>query len=382
MLAEFHKAMPHVLKMVQRPVENKPFFNDVVREWRASGSTKSKEARATAEIFSKYAEAARLAYNKAGGNAGKIPDWGGPQSHDAGLMMKAGDEQWIKEIYAGMDHDRSFGALTTEAEAKEILADSYLTITTGVPATATARERGAFVTGGAPFDPHRVFHFKDADAWIRYAKKYGSGNVVTGLMGHLRSMARKTALMEKLGTNPQRMMEHLIADTRREIRDSKMSGEKKQKELGRLTGLDKDSFVTRAWAVASGDVDRPGSLAVRSTGAPPVRSRAWPSSGCRCQVQFTDLLTYAQAMRWQGRGLLQGYSQALGGLLQGRPPAEVRRIAMLSGVGHEIFLGQIHGGYPGRRCCVRRAVAVVRMPSSSGTARIGGPTISPPASRR
>jgi hypothetical protein len=345
MLAEFHEKLPHVVKMLQRPRDNAPFFYDVVREWRKPGSTKSKEARLTAEIFSKYAEAARLAYNKAGGNAGKIPDWGGPQAHDAGKLIKAGDEQWITDIYAEMDHDRSFGALTTEAEAKEILADSYLTITTGVPATPTARERGAFVGAGGSFDPHRVFHFKDANAWIRYAEKYGRGNVVTGLMDHLKSMARRTALMEKLGTNPPRMMEHLIEDTRREIRDSKMSGEKKQKELGRLTSLNKDSFVSRAWAVASGDVDRPGNLSQARRWSALRQIQSMASLGLSLPSQFSDLLTYAQAMRWQGRGLLQGYADSLGSLLQGRPPAEVRRIAMLMGVGHETFLGEIHAGY-------------------------------------
>src|SRR3546814_2504468 len=46
---------------------------------------------------------------------------------------------------------------------------------------------------------HRELVFKDGDAWMRYDRKYGTGNPFTAIMGHLRGMSQDIASLERFG---------------------------------------------------------------------------------------------------------------------------------------------------------------------------------------
>ncbi len=58
---------------------------------------------------------------------------------------------------------------------------------------------GSFASRRA--DP-RFLVFKDAASWLDYNRSYGTGEVFTSMMKHLRSMARDVGLMQTLGPNP------------------------------------------------------------------------------------------------------------------------------------------------------------------------------------
>lgn len=50
-------------------------------------------------------------------------------------------------------------------------------------------------------DP-RLLQFKDADSWLKYNDRFGSGSIYRLMAGHLDGIARDIALLETLGPNP------------------------------------------------------------------------------------------------------------------------------------------------------------------------------------
>ena len=350
MQQEFHDKLPHIFKLLRKPKEARPFFNDVVREWRKPGSTSNADARQAAEILGKYAEAARLTVNRNGANVGRLDDWGGPQSWDAAEIMKAGKAQWVRDMIVEMDLGRSFGEGIDEADAARILSESYENIVLGRGLRVTAKEKGQ-ATGPAnlarSLEQHRVFHFKDADAYIRVQEKYGRGNVFTGMVDHLQYMARTAANMHAFGPNPQRMVESILEDQRRAIREGGGSEAWKLRELKKLDAdLDEGrGLIGRAFVEIMGNTHAAHSIsgARWASGARGIESMA--KLGGAVFSSFSDMVTMAARLRYQGQSPLAGYAKAFGALLSPWNAEDRRKGALMSGVFSDSILGDIHGRF-------------------------------------
>lgn len=350
MLADLRKELPGIVPMLKRPREAKPLLDDIVREWRQPGSTPNADARKAAEILAKYAEAARIEANRAGANIGKLEGWGGPQSHDEGRLLRAGKDRWVADILVGLDIERSFGQGVDEAEAAQILSETWETIVTGRGLKLTGMEKGERV-GPAnlarSLEKQRVLHFKNADAWIAYNDQYGRGNVFTGMLDHLHGMARTVSNMQVMGPNPQVFLNSILEDQRRQIREGGGTIAQKNK---RLAALDADldaarGVIGRAFAEVMGDTFRPANLTAAKWGAGIRAVESMAKLGGAVISSVTDLVTYAHAMRFQGRGILEGYGEALGALFSGKSAEDRRQIALMLGVGADSMMGDIHARF-------------------------------------
>jgi len=56
---------------------------------------------------------------------------------------------------------------------------------------------------------------------------------------------------------------------------------------------------------------------------------------------FGDIVTLASELKYQGRGAFDGYGEALGGLVRGRPDAERQRILDMVNVGNDVLTGSV-----------------------------------------
>ena len=203
--------------------EEKSFHDNVVREMRAPGSTASEEARGVADIFARYVEQARQRLNAAGADIGSLQGWT-PQAHDPWKLLKGGaqgKEDWITFVAERLDVERSFPDAVGDApRVREILGRVYDSITTGHDGHVSAAERGE-TTGprnlASGMGRHRALHFADADAALAYNERYGQGNIIDGMVRHLNMASRKVALMERLGPNPQAMLESIVAAEQRRL---------------------------------------------------------------------------------------------------------------------------------------------------------------------
>lgn len=350
MLAEFRKELPGMVDVLKRPKQSKGVLDDIVREWRQEGSTRNADARTAAKILAKYAEAARIEANRAGANIGRLEGWGGPQSHDEGKLLRAGKDQWVRDTLAGLDLERSFGDGVDEAEVAQILSETWENIVTGRGLRLTAKENGQRV-GPAnlarSLEKHRVLHFKDADSWLAYNDKYGRGNVFTGMIDHLHGMSRTVSMMQTFGPNPQVMLESVLEDQRRAIREGGGTIAQKNKRLAKLDAdLDAGSGVIgKAFAEVMGDTFRPANLGAAKWGAGVRAVESMAKLGGAVISSVTDLVTYAHAMRFQGRGMLESYAEGIGSLFAGKSAQERRQISLLLGVGADSMLGDIHARY-------------------------------------
>lgn len=350
MLAEFRKELPGMVEVLKRPKQSKGVLDDIVREWRQEGSTKNADAAKAAKILAKYAEAARIEANRAGANIGRLEGWGGPQSHDEALLLRAGKDQWVRDVLPALDLERSFGEGVDEAEAAQILSETWETIVTGQGLRLTAKEKGQRV-GPAnlarSLEKHRVLHFRDADSWLAYNDRYGRGNVFTGMIDHLHGMARTVSMMQTFGPNPQVMLESVLETERRAIREGGGSIQQKQKRLAKLSAdLDKpEGIIGRAFAEVMGDTFRPANLTAAKWGAGIRAVESMAKLGGAVISSVTDLVTYAHAMRFQGRGILESYAEGIGALFAGKSAQERRQISLMLGVGADAMLGDIHARY-------------------------------------
>ncbi|MDR2800879.1 MAG: hypothetical protein LBB52_06400, partial [Desulfovibrio sp.] len=244
---------------------DREFNRNIVREVISPNSTGNATARAVADVFSRHLEKTRLRQNAAGANIGWIEGYL-PQSHDAWKMTAGTNarQKWINNILGRLDVERSFGAVS-EQELTDILSRVYDDITLGKADLAPA-ERGISTTGGREAnrsERHRVLHFKDADSWMAYHERYGRGHVLDGVFRHMDRAARSVALMESLGSNPERMLRSIIAEEIRELREKSAGGEVGKAELKALVDLQaaeglKQGKVMAWWMELTGEANAPG----------------------------------------------------------------------------------------------------------------------------
>jgi hypothetical protein len=197
-------------------VRNRAGLDNIVRELFGQG-TGDAAARETAQAVAAGFEAARTDFNAAGGNIGRLEDFGLPHAHDARRLRAAGFEAWRAAIEPALDWGRirdhatelPFGAggaarktAFLQAIFEDIVSDGW-----------ARRDPGFGVQGRALANrraDHRVLHFAGADAWIAYNQAFGRADPFTTVVTQLSGLARDTALMRVLGPNPAAGLEFAI----------------------------------------------------------------------------------------------------------------------------------------------------------------------------
>lgn len=185
-------------------------LRNVVRE--AFGEdTADEAAKSFARAWGETAESLRQRFNAAGGDIGKLENWGLPQSHNPmalrAFQRKHGRAALIERLRGSLDlermTDREGRPLTGEAldEALNGVVDNILT--DGWISREASRQsfgRGMLANRRAE---ERFLIFKDADTWLAWQKDFGAGDPFNAMMAHVSMMARDIAQLEVLGPNPQ-----------------------------------------------------------------------------------------------------------------------------------------------------------------------------------
>lgn len=184
---------------------NRPLLDDVVRA--GFEENVSEESKALYGAWRTIAEKLRTLYNEAGGRIDWREDWGLPQSHSAEALIRAGFEKWRAFIEPRLNWDAMgqvvAGGRILPEERGDVLRHVFESITQD---GWNSRDLEGGFTGGKSFANRRADHrflvFRNADDWLDYARNYGRGEPFEIMMGHVRSMARDIAIMQRLGPNP------------------------------------------------------------------------------------------------------------------------------------------------------------------------------------
>ena len=224
-------------------------MSEVVKVMRGE-KTSDPRAQQIGQMMMDTAEMIRGLFNKFGGSIAKLDGWGGPQWHNPVAVLKVGMDAWIKYIMPLLNREKMVNQLTgaklSDAELIEGLGVAWKRIVSeghldegkieGVPVG-----RGALWSQHAD---HRFLHFKSADDWMAYAKRFGNPDPWAAYMSWVKTMARDIAAMDKFGPNPdltvKAIQQRLMADamslkpTEVLIREEKALREKRTGQLRTL----------------------------------------------------------------------------------------------------------------------------------------------------
>lgn len=191
-------------------LDNPRMTADVVREvfGNADGSTGNAAATAAAKAWLETIERLRTKFNAAGGDIGKLGYGYLGQAHDAYKVATAGAEKWARFIMDNQLLDRrqyldADGSVLGDAAVLDMLTAAHETIAEhGANKTLPGQFSGPGARANRGSD-HRVLHFKDGDAWMKYMTEFGEGSMYDSMMSHVQAMSRDIALVERMGPNPE-----------------------------------------------------------------------------------------------------------------------------------------------------------------------------------
>jgi hypothetical protein len=202
---------------------------NLIREVFHPGSTGDKDAAQYAKMWKEVTEELRLRFNKAGGGIQKLFDWNLPQYHDPVKINRVSAEEWFNDVSQWIDRDRvaAYQVADGEVRAARTISDKqfrYLMIgkdgeggifahlrTDGVITHKKAESFNPLVRRavGNRHQQHRLLSFKDSEAWMAYADKYGATDYFNSMMGHIELISREIGAMEMFGPNPDTMIKQL-----------------------------------------------------------------------------------------------------------------------------------------------------------------------------
>lgn len=292
----------------------------------------SKEAVAIAKVMQKYQETARIDANRAGAFIRKLPGYVVRQSHDPYKIQRAGFKQWRDEILPLL-HERTFEA---GSDVDGFLLATYNGLVSGVHLKVSTGQPNGFKGPrnlAKKVSAERVLHFKDGVAWNQYNKVYGTGSLREAFLGGLDRSGDSTGMMRRLGTNPESNWNAALDELQLDLKNDPEGLRKFQQDRN---GLLKTRFS---------EIDGTSRMAVNHVGARVASNlRAWQSMaklGGAVISAVTDLPVAASEMRYQGKGMLSSMGTLIGGMIQGRKPAEQREILSTLGVFFDSVRGEV-----------------------------------------
>lgn len=200
-------------------VKNPAQMLNIVKELHGE-ATGDAAAAAFAKGIGEALEDMRLMFNEAGGVIGKLDIWGLPHTHNRRAVTRAKFETWSDDIRGEMnwevitDHltGRPFqeagGPPPSKATQDEFLRSIYDNIAYGEGHKTPTYGRAAGAALYRRAAQSRVLHFKNADGWVKYNQKYGTGDAYRSLMSHVHKMSRDIVALREFGPNPNLGVEY------------------------------------------------------------------------------------------------------------------------------------------------------------------------------
>ncbi|MBD1555004.1 hypothetical protein HAQ04_26730 [Pseudomonas sp. C2L11] len=288
-----------------------------------------------AQTIQKYQEAARIDANRAGASIGKVAGYITRQSHDSEKIAAAGFDKWMRYILPRLDPSTFDGV----SDVGQFLKGVFNGLVSGDHLKAPGDRPANGFKGPASLakrlSQERVLHFKDGIAWHEYNKLYGTGNLREAVLRGLDMAGQNTALMRRLGTNPEANL-NMIVDVLKE--DVRKTGDNQALKNFNTEARGK---IANRFKEVSGQTRIPGSATQARVAA---NVRAWQSLsklGGALLSSFTDLPVAASEFRYQGKSFLGSLGDMAGGLLKGRGSAEQREILASFGVYADSMRGEI-----------------------------------------
>ncbi|ALV72595.1 hypothetical protein [Acinetobacter johnsonii] len=186
----------------------------IVRE-RFNDSTGDPLAKKISDKMGEVFEGMRERFNRAGGDIGKLDDWGLPQTHNLEKIVKAGKQEWVQKAEGLIDTSKYVhedGTYYSQQDIRDLLEYSFDTLSSN-GANKTEIGRQSFGGNSKVTSRHsesRVLHFKDAESWMEYQSEFGGMPFVDLIEAHVNGLSKDIAMVENLGSSPKNSMRILM----------------------------------------------------------------------------------------------------------------------------------------------------------------------------
>lgn len=186
----------------------------IVRE-RFNDNTGDPLAKKISDKMGEVFEGMRERFNRAGGDIGKLDDWGLPQTHSLEKIVLAGKQAWVQKAESLIDTSKYVhedGTYYSQQEIRELLEYSFDTLSSN-GANKTEIGRQSFGGNSKVTSRHsesRVLHFKDAESWMEYQAEFGGMPFVDLIEAHVNGLSKDIAMVENLGSSPKNAMRILM----------------------------------------------------------------------------------------------------------------------------------------------------------------------------
>lgn len=186
----------------------------IVRE-RFNDNTGDPLAKKISDKMGEVFEGMRERFNRAGGDIGKLDDWGLPQTHSLEKIVLAGKQAWVQKAEGLIDTSKYVhedGTYYSQQEIRELLEYSFDTLSSN-GANKTEIGRQSFGGNSKVTSRHsesRVLHFKDAESWMEYQAEFGGMPFVDLIEAHVNGLSKDIAMVENLGSSPKNSMRILM----------------------------------------------------------------------------------------------------------------------------------------------------------------------------
>ena len=187
-------------------------------------TTVPKLFQAAVKDFQTIAERLRQRFNAAGGDIGKLDNWGIPQSWSAMRLLKAGKQAWTDFMLPLLDRNKYVhddGSRYSDDELRNLLDEAWQTVVTqGANKVLGGNRVGGGIKANR-MSAERQIHLKDADAQIAARQMFSDRGVLDSMLGNIRSMSRNIALVEQFGPNADQSFRQALEDAvnREVVRD-------------------------------------------------------------------------------------------------------------------------------------------------------------------
>ncbi|QKU21847.1 hypothetical protein [Acinetobacter lwoffii] len=193
---------------------DKELVQKIVRE-RFNDNTGDPLAKKISDKMGEVFEGMRERFNRAGGDIGKLDDWGLPQTHSLEKIVLAGKQAWVQKAESLIDTSKYVhedGTYYSQQEIRELLEYSFDTLSSN-GANKTEIGRQSFGGNSKVTSRHsesRVLHFKDAESWMEYQSEFGGMPFVDLIEAHVNGLSKDIAMVENLGSSPKNSMRILM----------------------------------------------------------------------------------------------------------------------------------------------------------------------------
>lgn len=259
------------------------------------------EAVKIAKVINKHHERVRTDANKAGAFIKKSPSYVTRQTHDMDKIRNTEEAEWIQEVRELLD-SRTFENVDN---IQEFMESVYSNLSTGIHlGTGTVAGFKGHANLGKKVSAERVLHFKDAESYLKYHKKYGRGGLSDNVMSGMLLSSQNTALMRKLGVNAEANLEEVMNTLLKSLKKSNPEQAKKLNDakVGKLDNYYKT--VSGQTSIPSNQLGATINQYIRGFNSLSMLGGAVVSA-------FSDTVAIAGELKYQGMNYFQAYGKAL-----------------------------------------------------------------------